>query len=200
MTPTPLPSSGLPARSCCVTEWCPGGRPAGGGPRRSDCVTPNLPDPETLRGCGWGGGSSPQAEESEARLPPPNPESRGPSPLTHSHRHPCLHLGVSPFLMKRDANLGWGLGEHPRGLAQLKGDSCKDPGHRRPGGWVGRKQDSTRSCKATRADVRLSSGAPRDTPPERSLGEATFLFPRIPPRSPALKAPAPQGPQDLSSC
>lgn len=55
MTPTPLPSSGLPARSCCVTEWCPGGRPAGGGPRRSDCVTPNLPDPETLRGCGWGG-------------------------------------------------------------------------------------------------------------------------------------------------
>lgn len=98
--------------------------------------------------------------------------------------------------MKRDANLGWGLGEHPRGLAQLKAD----PGRRRPGGWLGRKQDSTRSCKATRANARLSSGAPLETLPERSLGEAAFLFPRIPPRSPALKAPAPQGPQDLSSC
>ena len=98
--------------------------------------------------------------------------------------------------MKRDANLGRGLGQRPPGLAQLKGGSCKDPGHRRPGGWSGRKQGSTHGCKATRANVLLSSGA--GAPLEMAARqEPTFLFPGIPSQSPALKAPAPQGPETL---
>lgn len=88
------------------------------------------------------------------------------------------------------------MGQRPPGLAQLKGGSCKDPGHRRPGGWSGRKQGSTRGCKATRANVLLSSGA--GAPLETAAGEEpTFLFPGIPPHSPALKAPAPQGHETL---
>ena len=187
--PTPLPSSGLPARSCCVTEWCPGSRPAGGGPRGSDGVTPNLPDPETLRGCGWGG-SSPRAQESEARLPPPNPESRGPSPLTHSH---------------------------PASLPPSRSASLSDEAGRKPGLGFGRASPGAGSTKsgprAQEARGLVGQEAGQYSQLQGNTGQrAPFLWgptgdaareePRggclpIPPHSPALpspESPCPAGP------
>lgn len=66
---------------------------------------------------------------------------------SHLERVP-LSLGVSPLLMKWDTNLGEGvhLSAH---AVQLKDESCKDLGQRRPGGRLGRKDGNICGLKAT---------------------------------------------------
>lgn len=89
------------------------------------------------------------------------------------------------------------MGEHPRGLAQLKGDSCKDPGHRRPGaGWAG-----SRTVLQLQGDTGRRASFLRGPTGHAAREEPRGGYLPIPPYSPtlpSLESPAPRAHKTLA--